>query len=353
MLINLKNIRRIDLFSAIYYPNIQIVNINIIKAALILWDRLEYISPFKGNQQYSDKKYMSEALEMITAEHVPTKAEKQLAHEGILELVSSQLPNEFLLRKCPPDYRYKIYPQKFLPETWDALQETELAAPYKQYGFTEWVTGRSIGLAMMSLLAEACAGSEFRTVTDKVAPYKIHSESIVGLHGGTYGQTIEDVEQLISISLKIIDPSQFNIKRILKFRKREEGSEGSSIRNLRHNYLNKIDSFVERLANTKGHEGSRAEIEREFEQELKDDLSNLKEALKLKVKDALLSKEVGVAILAPAGFVFPQIAVPASILGVGALVRKANNYRADRKAILGKHAMSWLFEMSRGRLKLY
>jgi hypothetical protein len=119
------------------------------------------------------------------------------------------------------------------------------------------------------------------------------------------------------------------------------------------NYLRKIDTFVKRMATAKDHKKNREEIERQFEQEIKDDLSDLREALKLKAKDAMLSKEVGVAILASAGIALPPLTVPASILGVGALGRKAINYRSDRKAILDKHAMSWLFEMSKGRLKLY
>lgn len=277
------------MFSAIYYPNIQIKNPNIIKTALLLWDRLEYIAPFKNTSQYAEKKGLNEALDMIAFEHVPSDNEKKLAHEGILELVTSQLPKDFLLRKSNPSDRYTIYPQKFLPETWDALRETELAAPYKDADFSEWVMSRSIGLAMMSLLAEACAGSELRTVTDKFASYRLLSESIVGLHDGTFDQISDDAEKLITISLKVVDASKLNIKRVINFRKREQSSEGPSIRNLRHNYLRKIDAFVKRLATAKEHPKNREEIERQFEQEVKDDLSNLREALKLKAKDTLLS----------------------------------------------------------------
>ncbi len=341
------------MFSAIYYPNIQIKNPKIIKTALLLWDRLEYIAPSKNTGQYAETKYLSEALDMIAIEHVPSDNEKKLAHEGILELATSQLPKDFLLRNSNFSDRYSIYPQKFLPETLDALRETELAAPYRDTNFSEWVMSKSIGLAMMSVLAEACAGLELRTVTDKFASYKLLSESIVGLHNGTFDQISDDAERLITISLKVIDASKLNIKRIINFRKREHSSEGTSIRQLRHNYLRKIDSFVKRLATSRDHPNNRKEIERQFEEEIRDDISNLKEALKLKAKDTLLSKEVGVAFLASAGIAVPPLAVPASILGVGALGKKGINYRSDRKEILNKHAMSWLFEMSMGRLKLY
>jgi len=340
------------MYSALYYPNIQIEGTDLLKTALLLWDRLEFITPFPEWGQRADDRSHQEALELIARPHVPNQEEKHLAHQGILELATSQLPRDFLLEPSDPETRYRIYPQKFLPESWDALRETKLAEPYRGL-FDEWVMSSSLGLAMMSILAEACAGSELRTVTDELSSFKLLAKSITDLHGGAFGSVGDDVERLVTISLRIVDPSRISLERLVDFRKREEAKAGASIRLLRHNYLKQIDLFVTRLASVTDRQASREEIERQFEQEMRDDLANLTEALKQKSTDVLLSKEVGVAVIAAAGMAVPPLTVPAALLGVGALIRKARNYRAERKALLGKHAMAWLVEMGAGWIKPY
>lgn len=340
------------MYSALYYPNIQIEGHDLLKTALLLWDRLEFITPFPDWSQHAEDGSTQEALELIARPHVPNQEEQRLAHQGILELATSQLPKDFLLEQSDPNTRYRIYPQKFLPESWDALRETKLAEPYRGR-FDEWAMSSSVGLAMMSILAEACAGAELRTVTDEVPAFRVLAKSVAGLHGGTFGAVGDDVERLVTISLRIIDPSRISLERLVDFRKREQATAGASIRLLRHNYLEKIDSFVARLASLRDHEGSRQEIERQFEQMMRDDLDHLTEALKVKRTDAVLSKEVGVAVVAAVGMSLPPLTVPAALLSIGALVQKARNYRAERKAALEKHAMAWLLEMATGPLKRY
>jgi hypothetical protein len=340
------------MYSALYYPNIQIQRTDLLKTALLLWDRLEFITPFPEWGQHADDRSVQEALELITRPHVPSQEEKRLAHQGILELATSDLPRDFLLEPSDFETRYRIYPQKFLPESWDALRETKLAEPHRGR-FDEWAMSSSLGLAMMSILAEACAGSELRTVTDEVSSFKLLAKSITDLHGGAFGPVGDDVERLVTISLKIVDASRISLKRLVDFRKSEEAKAGASIRLLRHNYLKQIDSFVTRLASVRDHQASRKEIERQFKQEMRDDLANLREALKQKRTDAVFSKDVGVAVIAAAGMAIPPLTVPATLLAVGALIQKASNYRAERKAMLGKHAMAWLFEMKAGWIKPY
>ncbi len=207
-----------------------------------------------------------------------------------------------------------------------------------------------MGLSVMSILADSCAGTQKRLVTDKVKSYRAVHEAITALHGGTFGTANPlEHERLVTISLKVVDPSRFSLARLVDYRKREE--RDASLRDLRHNYLKKVDSFAARAAAGQ-HDGDKREIERQFELEVKDDLRHLKEALRMKAESTLLSKEVGVGVLAAAGVMTP-VAVPAALLGVGALVKRAIAYRAERRQVFRDNAMSWLFQLQGGRVEPY
>jgi hypothetical protein len=87
---------------------------------------------------------------------------------------------------------------------------------------------------------------------------------------------------------------------------------------------------------------------------MQDDLQHLKALLKRKRTDTLLSREVGVGLLAAAGVAVTPWTLPSGLLAVGALKKAANSYKAERRDALSKHAMSWLFTLSqRGPIKWY
>src|SRR5262249_1065800 len=101
------------MYSALYYPNIQIEGTGLLKTTLFLWDRLEFITPFPEWGQHADDRSLQEALDLIARPHVPNQEEKNLAHQGILQLATSQLPRDFLLEPSDPETRWRIYPEKF------------------------------------------------------------------------------------------------------------------------------------------------------------------------------------------------------------------------------------------------
>ena len=249
---------------------------NILKSGLLLWDKIEFIAPDEGMLAWHSNPEAAEACELITTPHVPSEEDKQLANDAILELVTSELPSDFLFEETDPENRFSIYPQKFLPETWDALRQTKLAGPTEYGEFDEWAMSNALGLSMMSILAESCAGTEKRTITNLIDSYKLLNQSIAGLHSGSFGEVGNEVERLITISIKIIDPSKLGFRELLEFRKTEERSQSTDYRELRHNFLKKMDSFATRLVTAGNHKGSQDEIEREFEQEMSDDLENLR-----------------------------------------------------------------------------
>lgn len=333
------------MYSALYYPHTTVQNEELIKTGLLLWDKLECIVP--SEESYSSglnqNIELEQASEIILTGYVPTDNDKNRAHQAILELATSELPQEFLLESARIKNPYLVYPQKFLQETWDALADTRLAEQRKASHFEDWAMSHALGLTIMSILANSCAGSEKRTVTDRVESYRKLIQTSAGLHSGYLGQQVGDEhERLVTISLQVIDPRGISFDKLVSYRK----NEGVATRELRHSYLKKIDEFAARLVSSEFHEASRQEIERQFKLEMSDNLSNFKEALKINAADTLLSKEVGIGMVAAVGVATSPLTVPAAILGVGALLKKAKNFRADRKAAMEKHAMSWLFELS-------
>lgn len=335
------------MYTALYYPHTRIEDRGILKAALLLWDSIEFIAPWPDFRARSEDSEVQAALDLIARPYYPSNHERKITHDLVLDLVTSPLPTSFLLKSAAEEDLYPIFPQKFLPETWHALSETKLAIPKTVGEYEDWVTSKNLGLAIMSLLAEACAGTEKRTVTDRVKSYSLLMQSLAHIHGGEYGKVSNDVERLVTISVKMIDPGGFSLDRLIDFRERE--SDDPSFRVLRHNYLNRVDAFIERIRENHGHSGAIREIERQFEQEMQDDLRDLKDALRLKAINTVLSKEVGVGILAAAGMSVSPIALPSTILGVGALLTTAANYSEARKEALRKHAMAWLFASYRKR----
>jgi hypothetical protein len=116
---------------------------------------------------------------------------------------------------------------------------------------------------------------------------------------------------------------------------------------MRHAYLRKLDTYIERLRKEAHSSRDVTEIERTFQQEVADDVNLLKDELKEEGKRVMFSKEIGVAAIAIAGaFVEPQ----AGLLAAGALYKAKVEYRVARNRTLDKHAMSWLYEMHRDKV---
>jgi len=114
------------MLSALYYPHISMRSPKLIKNSLLLWDRVNFLAPFNEIQASNADPNLNEALSLITTPYVPSDNEKRLAHEIILELANSNLPDWFFVDFLRPKLKYEIYDRKFLPETWYVLQETNL-----------------------------------------------------------------------------------------------------------------------------------------------------------------------------------------------------------------------------------
>jgi hypothetical protein len=127
---------------------------------------------------------------------------------------------------------------------------------------------------------------------------------------------------------------------------------------MRRRYLKALEDHVNRIGREARSGPDVRELDRQFKEELKHDLSELKAELGLASVKALLSREVAMSVLILAGSLAAPVAgltaLGSQIGGVGIipLMKAAVDLRAARREALKKHTMSWLFLASQRRLTL-
>lgn len=333
------------MYSAIYYPHINIRNQSLIKSALLLWDQVEYIDPLGNRRENSPDNSIQEALDLIAKPHIPTEEEKDLAHSEIMTLVNSGLPDWFLYDPNKDGREYDIYSIKFLSQTWEEIME--VGNFYENKNDYEEVNkvNKYLGLAMMSILADCCAGSQKRTITDEFRSYSLLNKYLTARNQGEYGsiEAIDGFENLVSISIKTIDHNQLEFQDLLRLRKDEITNKDTFLRDLRHNYLKAVDRYVQRISNEARHKNDVIEIERVFEQEISDDLTKFKKELKIEATKNILSSVVNVTALITAGAFAPQFEVAVGIGSIAATGVLTNGYIQKRNEIYRNHASAWLY----------
>lgn len=346
------------MLTALYYPHTKLTNPNLIKNSLLLWDKIEYIVPNRYWKllQLTDDPTLDRARALVAKPHVPTAEEKQLAHEAIVELANSTLPDWFFVDKVSDSLKYELYEGKFLKETWRALEASQLARPNLR-GHRDFQTSLPFGLTMMSILADVCAGSQKQPITDKTEAYSAINRYVTHIGGGDLNklELTTPQDRLVGISVKLIDPQVLDLNRLIALREREEAGE-HQLRTLRHNFLKKVREHAERVALEPKHGGDVQELERVYEQEMAADLAALQDELKVEKSKLALTKEIVIGVLALGGTLAGWALGLADIAQVGGVLtlregitvfselsKRKIEFNAARNKTLQGHVMSWLY----------
>ncbi|MBZ5491217.1 MAG: hypothetical protein LAO76_09830 [Acidobacteriia bacterium] len=343
--------------SAIYYPHTTIKSPDLLKRCLMLWDRVKVIVPWDTYHINYDSRVEQEAFELIGVRHYPTQTEREATHQMVRDFVKRPLPLAFSYRSVQdPNEIYEVYPQKLLPKTWELLQGRGLAKDTKvMRRRSTYLAAEPTGLALMGLLADCCAGETFARITDRSAAY-------AGLAGLLTASEESDVasarEELLPVSIEIANVEDLPLKTWLDLRRREESaSDGASIRQLRHNLLDKLEDHAKKLAAHK--DSAREELKRQFQQDMKDDYREMKEALKLEGSQILTSKEVLLSVIggiATLGLLAGHVAVPmpdvvtsaGAAATIGGLIGSRSKFASTRRKILKEHPMAYFYEAAGG-----
>lgn len=343
--------------AALYYPHSSITDERLIKNSLLLWDQVEYITPFdKRAHERFESKYFNEAIEIISNPHNPTVSEKETVHRRIVDQINDGLPDSFLLRERQGYERqemYSIYPGKLAEKTWRLLEERFYArAVDNELGYQ---LNYLLGLMLMSIIADVCAGETKRKITDRSDAYAFLQEFNIIEAGGNYvhgydaSMVTAEYGKLVTLSLKVLDTDDIPIRDLVHMRMREEKGSSSDYRKFRRNYLSKLDEYVDRIVRPGVTESDIKEYERQFEVDMEDELKDLRSELRITTRKSLFSKDVLVGATAiPGALTKPihgitDIAQIVGAIGVGSLVKAGAEYMQARKKVLRGSSMSWLY----------
>jgi len=280
--------------SAVYYPYTELRSSSLLRTCLLLWDDVKFIVPLDPDKEkykfnYDEKPLFQRAIEAIGIPHYPTPDEKRAAHEIIYDFATRQLPEAFAYKDDLPVFEdSQVFPDKFLDDTWQILSEAKLVGTkIKDWGYP---INEMCSLSIMSILADCCAGTTHQRITDRGRAYG----SLAGLlaePSPLVQKPDENYERLIPISLKIASVPDTDIEKLIGLREKERESGGDKLAALRHKYVDGLSEYATKLASvTKPSDIT--ELERQFEEAMRDDFAQLKDELKMNKTETFLSKEV-------------------------------------------------------------
>jgi hypothetical protein len=364
------------MLSAIYYPHTKIQNESLLKTALLLWDEIHVIVPWEGYRSKRIRPLEAEAFELIGRAHCPTEDEKQQVHDLVEDFATRPLSAEFRLgtRGHIGNDDYEMFAQKLLPDTWRILEEASMAHPVRTRE-THFSAPRPTGLALMSLLADCCAGDTFVRVTDRSKAYSSlagllvdkSSERDVKDHGvsrvdGVFSNmaNTDAPTNLVPMVLKVVDSDSLTLEHLIQLRRSELKSTGHALRDLRHRFSARIDAQAVALCGARS-KRDRGELRRQFQEEMNDDYAALRDSLKLEAKQVVGTKEILTAMLVAADLAASHLhdlsggvaalAAAGSVFAVGGLFSTKAKCAATRRKILAEHPTAYLYE-ARGGLRL-
>lgn len=360
------------LLTALYYPHSRIASERLVKSALLLWDQLEWLVPQPGYTVDSRlPKPVQAALEMIGQPRVPTDQEKRLAHAEIMKLTEKRLPEWLLFDPREPGRAYYAYEDKLLYETWTELRDAGLAVRVGRVrdghvrggALDDWAVSTSLGLTIMSILADICAGTQRRTVTDRTDAYAAYTRAVTFAFEGEYGaKTSDEAISLVTVAAKMVDVDLLSVEDLVALRARESQEQSSDLRDLRHRFVKAMDDYIAEITSKKV-AADADEVYRKYAEEMEGDLTVLKRELRNTAIGAV-TKEVLIGAAAFVGAAAVPFIVPAAApamataaaaspyIGIGELVRTGFGYRQKRAEVMQKHAMAWLHVASESKATL-
>ena len=344
--------------AALYFPHTEVQNEKLLRTSLLLWDTVEYIVPDPEYRPYYEDRSMAKAIELIGKRHHPDESEKQEAHKVIEEFATRPLPEPFYYMNLGGSYGepYEIYPQKFMPETFDLLRQLQLTS--HPLANADYPFSSAAGLSLMSILADCCAGETRARITDQGLAYATLSNLLVDEKKWDDGSTYD---RIVPISMRLLNVADIPLEKLIAFREREKiESSGHTLTALRHNYVKQIETFAADIVKY-DRESDRSERVRVFESDMQNDLKALSQELWRAKVDVALSKEAMVTVLATVTAAVAatvgaihglplEVPTAASLSGVpitvGGGLSVANKFAASRQATMQKHPMAYLYELS-------
>jgi hypothetical protein len=228
---------------AFYYPSPEMNSEYLIKSALLLWDNVRTIVPWKGYESDYRDALWQRAMDGIARPIVPTDAQKETLHKAAAQLLNEGLLQPLRYRLASPNAGDAFVPvsaQKLLWATWQMLREHGYAGRELDENYHE--LDRNIAYVLLALAADACATSEMMRVTDKEPAYAAMMNNL-RQHGQDwerhgYAALKPTDEVVVPLSLEVLNVENIPLTKLIEFREREHNQ--SEYRMMRHAYFDLI-----------------------------------------------------------------------------------------------------------------
>jgi hypothetical protein len=164
--------------------------------------------------------------------------------------VTTKVPESVLTGRKIREFttEYGMYPEKLDLRTWSLLETAglvRLAGPDEDY-YARPMTG----FLLMSLLADAYAGTTKEKITDRADAYQFMGKMVAAER-----VEVPDMDRsklssaqlgLVSMAIRTVRTDGIPFENILAMRKREAGSRGHHYRRLRESFAGKIDVYAKK-----------------------------------------------------------------------------------------------------------
>lgn len=341
--------------SAIYYPSTEVRSPAMMRSSLLLWDKLHTIVPYGGFQpNYGDQRDMAEAWELIGGTVVPDNAQKDAAHKDIESLLAGAIPDSlrYAAHADAGTEPFELWPQKLSHKTWELLQENQMTlSPLDNgdYPFTD-----QGGMVIMAKIADACAGTAFARVTDRLLAYSLIADS---------GANPTTDTEVVPMTLDLIDATSLPLDRLIDFRRREDKEQrGGDYAAMRHRYADAVQKHVDAIKGIAS-QNQRAELNRQFGDEMARDLKDLRSALgvnrtEIFLKPVVVATVVGAGTVLTGGLAGPAALIAAGSAAIGTSLLDAAKHVAElfssglgfsnkQKEAMAKHPMAYMYALSK------
>lgn len=330
--------------SAIHYPDTHLQSPQAMASALLLWDKLRVIVPFDGYRIEYNNSDMAAAWELIGKPLVPDDDNKRQAHKSIEAMLEASMPRQIQYRAdLQLDREYEIWPQKLHHETWRLLHEHRMTSGPVANG--DYPFDHEAGITIMSKLADACAGTTFARVTDKMLAY------------GLIGDRDEPVlaqSHVVPLTLELIDANSISLEKLIDFRRREaQERRGGDYSALRHAYADAVQGHVAKLRNVQS-VNHRDQLNDEFQDEMARYLNELKRAIGLVKAEMVLKPVVVSAVVGAGGFLaagplggLAGLAAGPALQGLADMFSAGIGFNEKQRKAMDKNPMAYMYQLSR------
>jgi hypothetical protein len=325
----------------LYYPHTQIRDSRVVKAAMLIWDEIEIIVPYKDFKLTSVSSEVDKVIKETDFLQVrpPEEEQQAAAQKKIITLFSGDLPDWFLFRPGQPEEQeYLVYPEKLDLETWIQLKKAGVASEITSGDTSHMVLNRSVGLTLMTILAETYAGTTRELLTDVPDAQRAKAHVMAEAAGGTPLTKLSVNErQLVDISLSGVGTDNISLTSLIA----AHNDSRRQLRKARALYRRAVGTALQSITP----QSTKDDIEwiaNDFNQKMRDYREELGNALRVQAAQLLIGPILG-GLFSLVGL------LPATIATLTGTIGAWLKFRTEREKTLSESPATWLYYLERKR----